>query len=84
MKKLRSSHAALLGIIEMRKSFDVESSDYMDATRIIANMIADLRDENIICECSNECTDIKTFSSEEEEQEEEEEPPKIVRKKIDF
>ena len=78
MKKMRSSRSALLGIIEMRKSFDVESKDYMDATRIIADMISDLRNDNIICECSDECVDIKTFS------EEEEEPPKIVRRKIDF
>ena len=88
MKKLRSSRSALLGVIETRKSFDVESKDYMDATRIIADMIADLRSENIICECSNECVDIKTFSEDEKEEDKEDDdekkPPQIVRRKIDF
>lgn len=84
MKKLRSSRSALLGVIEMRKSFDVESADYMNATRIIADMIADLREEDIICSCCDECVDIKTFSGDEKEEEDEEGPPKIVRRKIDF
>lgn len=78
IKKMRSSRAALLGVIELRKSFAVESADYMDATRVIADMIADLRSENIICECSHECVDIKTFDDDEEG------PPQIVRRKIDF
>jgi hypothetical protein len=74
MKKLRSSRSSLLLLIEMRKSFDVQSKDYMDATRIIADMIADLRDDNLLCECSNECVDLKTFDSDDENM------PKIVRK----
>ena len=59
MGRLRASLPNVLYIMDMRKSFDAGSQDYTNATEVIAKMLSSLREEGLICDCWNECTDIK-------------------------
>lgn len=58
-----TEHESMIALVEARSKMDVRSSDYESATKEIAATIADLRSKGMLCDCSDECTDLRGFAA---------------------
>lgn len=56
-----SDYEGLLALVEARDKMDVRSCEHKRATKDIEAMIDDLRALGLLCECCNECTDLRSF-----------------------
>ena len=56
-------YESLMMLVDARAKMDVRSFEHEVASKHIEAMITDLRDKGILCECSEECTDLRGLGS---------------------